>query len=149
MTKHLLHLKLLIPAIVLILVTTGCKKETASNQNFIGSYSGTLYVIDYYAPGVAATNEVYDTSQVVAETLIITSGATSSKVNLQLVNGGLNGTGTVSGNSLTLDQTSSGGYTTSGSASINGKNITGYINNNLTGNSHPYESQYLFKGTKQ
>lgn len=149
MPKHLLHLKLVTAAIVLMLVITGCKKEIASNQGFIGTYSGTLYVIDYYAPGVAATNEVYDTSQTIAETLLITSGATSSKVNLQLVNGGLSGTGTVSGNNLTIDPTSSGSYTTSGSASLNGKNITGYINNNLQGSSHPYESQYLFKGTKQ
>jgi hypothetical protein len=149
MKSVLLNHTAILSIAALLIVIAGCKKETESSENFIGTYNGTLYVIDYYAPGVAAINEVYDTSQVAAETLQITAGATSNKVNLTLVNAQLSGTGTTGGNKLTLDPSAVGGYTYTGAGTLNGSSITAYINTNLPGNNHPYESRYLFKGNRQ
>jgi hypothetical protein len=148
MKRVLVNRAAILSIVALLMFVAGCKKETESSQNFIGTYNGTLYVIDYYAPGVAATNEVYDTSQVVAETLEITAGTSSNKVNLSLINAQLTGTGTTSGNNLTVDQATVGSFNYTGAASLNGSNISAHINTNLPGNNHPYESQYLFKGTK-
>jgi hypothetical protein len=149
MKRVLLNHSTIMTVIALLMFVAGCKKDTESSQIFIGTYSGTLYVIDYYAPGVAATNEVYDTSQVIAETLKITAGTSSNKVNLSLINAQLTGTGTTSGNNLTVDQATVGGYNYSGSGSLNSNNISAYINTKLPGNNHPYESRYLFKGNRQ
>ena len=121
---------------------SSCKKDTASNQKFIGTYNGTLYLIERGA------FLLQDTTQG-AETLIISAGANAETVNLKLVNEGLNGTATISGNALTIVPTSDGTANYNGAGSINGSAITAYVNKKFIGSSVPeYNYQYLFKGNK-
>ena len=118
--------------------TPSCKKE----NKFIGTYTGTLYEIDYTMP-------CCDTVFSAPETLKITEGSDDNTLNIALVDADETATATINGNNFTINEEQVNSITViGGSGSINGKSINLSLDSKNPLNNKPFEIRLLFKGTK-